>query len=618
MIPGYANRILFVNLTKGKIKTKKLPKTLAKLYIGGKGFGIRLIYDMLPPHIDPLSSINPLMFFLGPLTATGIPAAAKSVLVTKSPKTGTFLDSYSGGFWGSWLKMAGYDGLIILGKASKFSYLYINEDNVEIKDAEHVRGFGVYATTSMLVKEVGDRKAKVAAIGPAGENLVKLSAVVNDDHHSHSRGGPGAVMGSKNLKAIVVSANTREPRFEIHDPEGLREFNKKFTEKVVFGETQEWARTDGTPVIVRMSHDAGVLPTRNFQKGVFEFVDNVDAEALRKFRTSKAACYRCSVACRNMTKIKDEKYGEVKIDGPEYETIGLGGSNTGQKSLKAVIAWNNLVDDLGMDTISVGNVIGMAMEAFEKGLINKDDTGGINLVFGDIDAQLEITKIIARREGLGDILAEGAREFSLWLGDEGYKLAVETKGLEYPAYDPRGSIGMALAYATSDRGACHLRAWPIAEEAFGDLDPFTTEGKAKLVIDLQNLNAVKWSMIFCDLLSIEYENMAKYLSFATGWDVKVSDLMVIGERIYNLTRLFNVREGFSRKDDYIPYRIAYEPMPEGPNKGFAVSPDKFKKMLDEYYELRGWNKNGIPKKKKLKELRVLSDARKNTMLGATY
>ncbi len=618
MIPGYANRILFVNLSKEKIRKKKLPKSLARLYIGGKGFGARLLYDMLLPHIDPLSPINPLMFFLGPLTATGIPATAKSVLVTKSPKTGTFLDCYSGGFWGSWLKMAGYDGLIILGKASKLSYLYINEDDVEIRSVEHVKGFGVYATTDTLIKEVGDRKAKVAAIGPAGENLVKMAGVVNDEHHIHARGGPGAVMGSKNLKAILVSADTRNPRFQIYDLDGLKEFNKKFTQEVVFGETQEWARTDETPVLVRMSHNAGVLPTLNFQKGVYEYVDNIDAEALRKFRTSKAACYRCSVACRNMTKIKDEKYGEIKIDGPEYETIGLGGSNTGQKDLKAVISWNNLVDDLGMDTISVGNVIAMAMEAFEKGLITEEDTGGINLTFGNLDAQMEMTKMIARKEGLGAILSEGAREFALWLGGDAYKLAVESKGLEYPAYDPRGSISMALAYATSDRGACHLRAWSIAEEAFGDLDPFTTEDKAKLVVDLQDHNAVKWTMVFCDLLSIELEDMAKYLNFVTGWDIKVSELKTIGERIYNLTRLFNVREGFSRKDDYIPYRIAYEPMPEGPNKGFAVSPDKFKKMLNEYYELRGWNKNGIPKKKKLRELRVSSDARKNTMLGVVY
>jgi len=615
MIPGYAGKVLHIDLTKGSVRKLRLRKSFIKSYIGGKGFGARFLYDMVTPRINPLSPSNPLMFFTGPVTATGAPASARDVVVTKSPKTGTFLDSNSGGFWGCWLKIAGYDGLIITGRAQKLSYIYINDGSVEIRDATGLKGFGVYATTEALVKEVGDKNAKVAAIGPAGENLVKLAGIVNDLHHVHARGGPGAVMGSKNLKAIVISAEPRKPRFEIADKDGFTEYNRKIIKEVVMGPPEEWARTDGTPIIVKWSNDVGVLPTRNFQQGVFEDVDKIDAEVMRSFRTSKGACYRCSIACRNLTKIKDEKWGEIELDGPEYETIALGGSNTGVSDFKAIIAWNNLADDLGMDTISLGNVTALAMEAFEKGYLDKDMLGGMELRFGDADAQMELAKMIAYRKGIGDVLAEGAREFVAWLGGDAYKLAMETKGLEYPAYDPRGSIGMALAYATADRGACHLRAWPIAAEAFGDMDPFTTEGKAKLVIDMQDLNAVKWSMVFCDFLDADYELITNYFNYVTGLNYEPEIMKLIGERINNLIRLFNVREGFSRKDDYIPYRVAYEEMPVGPNKGFRVKPELFRKMLDEYYKLRGWNRNGVPKKGKLRKLGLGRDISRMNVSG---
>ena len=607
MVPGYAGRLLHIDLTKNIVKKIRLKKSFIKEYIGGKGFGARLMYDMVPPRIDPLSPVNPLIFLTGPVTATGAPASARDVVVTKSPKTGTFLDSNSGGYWGCWLKIAGYDGLIITGRASKLSYIYINDGSVELRDASGYAGYGVYATTKGLIKEVGDNNAKVAAIGPAGENLVKLAGIVNDLHHVHARGGPGAVMGSKNLKAIVISADHRNPKFDLADRDGFNKYNLKIIREVVRGPPEEWARTDGTPIIVRWSNDVGVLPTRNFQVGVFEYVDNIDAEVMRSFRTSKGACYRCSIACRNLTRLKDDKWGEIELDGPEYETIAMGGSNTGVGDFKAIIAWNNLVDDLGMDTISLGNVTALAMEAYEKGYIDKNITNGLELGFGNIDAQMELARMIAYRKGIGDILAEGAREFVMWLGGDAYKMALETKGLEYPAYDPRGSVGMALAYATSDRGACHLRAWPIAEEAFGDMDPFTPEGKAELVINMQDLNAVKWSMIFCDFLDADYEMIANYFNYVTGLNYSADTMRLIGERINNLIRLFNVREGFSRKDDYIPYRIAHEKMPSGPNKGFSVKPEIFNKMLDDYYELRGWNRDGVPKKGKLRRLGLYKD-----------
>jgi aldehyde:ferredoxin oxidoreductase len=617
MVSGYANKLLFIDLTREKVSKKRLPKSLIRKYIGGKGFGAKLLYDMLNPHTDPLSPSNILMFFTGPMTATGAPATARDVVVTRSPKTGTFLDSNSGGFWGSWLKISGYDGLIISGRASSLSYIYIHDGDVEIRKADHLKGVGVYKTTEVLVEEVGDKNAKVAAVGPAGENLVKISGIVNDLHHVHARGGPGAVMGSKRLKAIVISADPGNPRFEIAHMDDFDSFNKEFIKEVVFGPPEEWARTDGTPIIVRWSNNVGVLPTRNFQSGVCEFVDNIDAEVMRSYRTSKAACFRCSIACRNLTRIRDDIWGEIDLDGPEYETIALGAANTGLSDFKALIAWNSLADDLGIDTISAGNIIAMAMEAYEKGYISKSDLGGLELRFGNAEAQLELTKLIAFRRGIGDILAEGVRDFAIWLGGDAYKFALETKGLEYPGYDPRGSIGMALAYATADRGACHLRAWPIAEEAFGDRDPYTTEGKAELVVSMQDTNAIKWSMVYCDFLDIDLENMARYLYLVTDMSLKPDELMLIGERINNLIRLFNCREGFTRKDDYIPYRVAYEAMDVGPNKGVRVTPDKFKKMLDEYYSIRGWDKNGVPRKGKLRALGLSSESKKGGLVGVS-
>lgn len=617
MIPGYAGKILHIDLTNGTIKKRRLTKSLIKNYIGGKGFGARFLYDLMPPRINSLSPSNPLMFFTGPVTATGAPASARDVVVTKSPKTGTFLDSNSGGFWGCWLKIAGYDGLIITGRAPKLSYIYINDGSVEIRDATGLRGYGVYKTTEALVRDVGDPNAKVAAIGPAGENLVKIAGIVNDLHHVHARGGPGAVMGSKRLKAIVISADHRNPKFIIADEEGFNEYNKRIIRDVVMGPPEEWARTDGTPIIVRWSNDAGVLPTRNFQQGVFEHVGKIDAEVMRSFRTSKAACYRCSIACRNLTRIKDDKWGEIELDGPEYETIALGASNTGLSDFKALIAWNSLADDLGVDTISLGNITALAMEAYEKGYLSRDMLG-MELRFGDADAQMELAKMIAFREGIGDILAEGAREFVAWLGGDAYKMALETKGLEYPGYDPRGSVGMALAYATADRGACHLRAWPIAYEAFGDMDPFKPDGKANLVIEMQDLNAVKWSMVFCDFLDADYEMITSYFNYVTGLNYAADTMRLIGERIINLVRLFNVREGFSRKDDYIPYRIAYEEIPTGPNKGFRVKPELFSKMLDEYYKLRGWDRSGIPRKGRLRKLGLSRDIKKINIVGASF
>lgn len=601
-LKGYAGKVLWIDLSKEKIKAKDTPDDLVKLYIGGKGMGARMLYDLTKPGIDPLSPENPLMFLSGPLVSTGVPAATKAALVTKSPHTHTFLDSYASGYWPSWIKLAGYDALIILGKAEKLSYLYIGDDTVELREASHLKGKGVFETTDILVEEAGDDRAKVAAIGPAGENLVEYACVSCDYHHNFGREGGGAVMGSKNLKGIVVSTDNR--RVELAKPDEFSRYLSEVNKTEIMGPDHEWARTDGTPLIIDWSNEAGLLPTFNFRTGVFKHSEEINAEMLRKYRVSKYTCYRCPIACRNIVRVKRGKYRGVKLEGPEYETIAMAGSNCGIRRLDAIIRWNYIVDDLGMDTISTGATVAMAMEAYKRGYLRKEDLDGLELRFGNEEAWIRIPEYIAYRRGIGDVLAGGVKKLAEHLGKDAWKFSVHIKGSELPAYDPRGSFGMALAYGTSDRGACHLRAWPVAYEAFGDLDPFTVEGKAELVIKDQDRNSVKWSMVICDFYAVGYETMAKFYTLVTGREVSTKDLMTIGERIWNMVRLFNVREGFGSEDDYPPYRITSQSLKQGPPKGKKISKKLYKKMLMEYYRLRGWTSKGVPTKKKLFSLGI--------------
>jgi|Deesub1362B_J571_1020462.scaffolds.fasta_scaffold00005_111 aldehyde:ferredoxin oxidoreductase len=601
-LKGYMGKLLWVDLTREKIEARETPENLVKAYIGGKGLGARLLYDLSKPKINPLSPDNPLMFMLGPLVATGVPAATKAALITKSPHTHTFLDSYGSGYWPSWLKLAGYDGLILLGRAERLSYLYIGDDGVELRDAGHLKGKGVFETTDILVRDVGDKAAKVATIGPAGENLVEYACVSCDYHHSFGREGGGAVMGSKNLKAIIVSTDNRD--VEISKPDEFDKFLSEVNRTEIMGPDHEWARTDGTPIIIDWSNETGLLPTHNFRMGVFKYADEINAETLRRYRTTKYTCYRCPIACRNIVEVRRGKYRGVKLEGPEYETIAMSGSNCGIRRFDAIVKWNYIVDDLGMDTISAGATIAMAMEAYQRGYLKSEDLDGLELKFGNEDAWINILNYIAFRKGIGDVLAGGVKRLAEYLGGDAWKFALHIKGSEMPAYDPRGSFGMALAYGTSDRGACHLRAWPVAYEAFGDMDPFTPEGKAKVVIEDQDRNSVKWSMVICDFYAVGYETMAKFYTLVTGREVSTNELREIGERIWNMTRLYNIREGFSRDDDFPPYRIMSQSLKHGPPKGKKVTKKIYWKMLMEYYKLRGWTAKGVPTKKKLKSLGI--------------
>ncbi len=594
-------KFLRVNLTDGTIKEEKISDEVLKMFIGGRGLGVKILYDELKPGVDPLSPENKIVILTGPLTGTAAPSSGRWCSVTKSPLTGTIHDSHSGGYFGPELKFAGFDGVIIEGASEKPVYLWIHDGEAELRDASHLWGKDTHDTTDMICKELGDEKIKVACIGPAGENLVKIACIINDKHRAAGRGGHGAVLGSKKLKAIAVRGTQRVP---ITSEEAFREAVRRALDKIKESAvTSQSLPAYGTAVLVNIINEQGLFPTRNFQTGVFPTASRISGETMAEtILVKKKPCWGCPIACGRVTKVPPWSPYSGEGEGPEYETIWAFGAQCGVDNLEAIAKANYLCNELGLDTISMGHVIGTAMELYEKGYIKPEQTRGVDLKFGNVEAIVELTWRTAYRSGLGNDLAEGSRRLAEKYGAP--ELSMDVKGQELPAYDPRGAQGHGLGYATSNRGGCHLRAYMIAAEILGipeKLDPLTTEGKAKWVITFQDLFATCDSLVLCKFVTFAFgaEEFADMLSAATGWNLTADDVMKIGERIYNLERAFNIREGFKGRDeDTLPKRLLEEPMPEGPVKGYVV---KLNEMLDEYYNLRGW-KDGVPTKDKLKEL----------------
>jgi aldehyde:ferredoxin oxidoreductase len=583
-LDSYAGYVLRRDLTTGQIRREPLNMKWASDFIGGKGLGYRYLWEDIDPKVDPLSPENEIIFMTGPLAGTIISCSGKCEVITKSPATGTILNCAIGGSLANQLKFAGYDALMIRGRAESPVYIRIEDDNVSIIGAGDLWGKGCHDTEATIRSAIGPYA--VACIGPAGENFVPMSCITSEFYRQAGRGGVGAVMGSKNLKAIAVLGAGSV------GVENILEFLDFAYQKMkndVLTDTNLWAYTDGTATLVDSSQTAGILPTRNFQDGVFEEFEAISSEALKLARYHKKACFGCALGCGNLTRI-----GGAHVEGPEYETLALAGSNCGISDLGAVVKFNNLCDDLGIDTISAGNTAGFAMELKQRGIVD------LGLSFGDVDAYLEVPRLIAERSGIGMDLALGVRHLASKYG--GVEFAMEVKRLELPGYEPRGSWGMSLAYATSDRGGCHMRAWPAADEAFGSLDPFTFEGKAELVVNGQHYNAVKFSSIICDFWAIALESLAEILSKALSRDLCADDLSRTGERIWNLGRLFNVAGGFRRKDDMLPDRIFNETLKTGFAATKKVPRDAFEKALTEYYSIRGWDNDGVPSERKIKDL----------------
>ena len=583
---SYRWKLLRVNLSTGTTQKESLSKDWARRYFGGKGLGIKYLYEELKGGIDPLSPANKFILATGPFTGTIVPCSGKLAIITKSPATGTILDCSVGGRFASQLKFAGYDMLIIEGQAASPVYLVIEDEKVEIRDATNLWGKGIFETESRLKEKHGSEPSAVC-IGTAGEKMVSF-ACIDSEHRQGARGGPGAVLGSKRLKAIVCSGSND---VTVPDIGRVLEFVKKTIRQDVLTDSNLGVYIDGTPQLINMSNTAGVLPTRNFQDGVFEGAQKINADAIRQLRPQKKACFACALGCGNYIRTKDSA-----TEGPEYETLALAGSNCGIDDIEAIHKFNAECDDMGIDTISSGNVLGFAMEMTERGI--KD----FGIRFGDVKTYLRMPGLIARQEGIGKELSRGVRYLAKTYG--GVEFAMEVKGLELPGYDPRGSWGMGLAYATSDRGGCHMRAWPIASEAFGNLDPFTIEGKAKLVIDGQHSNAIKFSLILCDFWGLSLQTMSEITSCVLNREVPIAELVKAGERIWNLARLFNVREGFRAMDDSLPKRIFTDRLKSGATAGQMLPRRQFDAMLREYYEIRHWDSDGIPEPEKLRELEI--------------
>ncbi len=582
----YRWQILRVNVGTGAITREPLNKTWAEQYFGGRGLGAKYLFEELTKGIAALSPENKIIIATGPLSGTNVPCSGKLAIVSKSPATGAIVDSSIGGSFAAKLKYAGYDLLIVEGRSKTPVYININDDRVEILEADSLWGKGIIETEKLL-KAKNNNDVSVLSIGPAGENLIPF-ACVGSENRQAGRGGIGAVMGSKNLKAIVCSGT--QDLIIPNMPQFLK-LIKKLTFEDALSEANSWVYLTGTPMIVDMSNAAGILPTKNFQDGSFSNASQINSAKVQSLKPVKKACFACALGCGNIISIKGNS-----VEGPEYETLALAGSSCGIDDLEAIAKFNAACDDLGMDTISLGNVIGFGMEMTEKGI--KD----FGLKFGDVAAYLEVPRLVALRKGIGQELSLGVKNLAKKYG--GAEFAMHVKGLELPGYDPRGSWAMGLAYATASRGGCHMSAWPVADEAFGNIDPFTIDGKAQMVFNNQNINAIKFSLILCDFWALSMETMSRILSGLLDHDIPVSELETSGERIWNIFRLFNVREGFDFKDDSLPERIFKDALKSGVTNGKIIPRDQFINMLQEYYQIRGWDSNGVPLPEKLKQLGI--------------
>jgi aldehyde:ferredoxin oxidoreductase len=594
---GICGRLLEVDLTGGVTKDHDLREDLFRKYLGGRGLGARLIFDMLPAKTDPLSPSNLLFFLTGPLTGTKVPGSSKFVVVTKSPLTGAWCDSYSSGKLPGEIKKLGYDGMVIRGKSSSPCYLKIDNRGVRIKEAGWLWGKDSFETDRLIKEAEKEPSAGVSSIGPAGEKLCRFACINSELYRQAGRGGVGAVMGSKNLKAIVIKG---KGHVEQHDRSRLVELNRSSFQRSRQSRVAQARMKYGTPLTLNITHSGGILPTKNFQFGTWTpALGKIDSEGVHAKTASRKACISCITPCSLICRVSEGEYRGALIEGPEYETLAMFGSNQVIDSLDHVLQANILCDKLGLDTISAGNVIGFVMECFEKGLISSRDAGGFELRFGDSAASLKAIEMMARREGFGDLLAEGVRKLSEHIGKESGRFAMHVKGMEFPGYEPRGAFGSALSYAVSPRGACHRRAWPPAKEILGDYDPFTIEGKAVMTKESYDENCILHSLLVCDFpakfIPLSQEDYLRYFEAVTGEVISKADFAVIADRIETLIRMFNNREGFTRKDDTLPDRTLNEPLPDGPAKGKCIGEANLKRMIDEYYEARGWDSAGVPK-----------------------
>lgn len=594
---GYFKKHLHIDLTKGSAERRELPDAFIEKYIGGRGFGAKLVWDNLRKHdfkIDPLGPENLMVVAPGPLTGVYLPSSGKNSFVAISPATGLYGDSSIGGSFGVELRQTGLDVLSITGRVPELSIIFIDNDETTVIPIPELKGKSCLEAEGRIKERLGTHAVHVAIIGVAGENMVRFACVNTDWGRNAGRTGIGAIMGSKNLKAIVLRGHKDIP---VYDVPGLVAETEKACKYLEEHKYFKMWQQEGLMNVIEYANEKGILPAYNFKDSVFTKHDQINgAMMLDQYKIGDSACFSCTMCCSNICLVKNGKYTGTVVEGPEYESCAMLGPNLGIDNFAAILSANRLCDELGVDTISTGNIVGAVIEGYEKGILSLSDLDGKEITWGDEDAILELIQRIADRQGIGDVLADGARRIiDKWPGMD--KIILQVKGLEQSAYDSRPSISMGLAYATSDIGAHHTRAWTIAKEMEEGQD-WSDDEKVDTVIYHQKLRPLFDMLGVCRLPWIElglserhYENFYKYV---TGSQSTLEELLELSNDIYDLTRLINSRLGTSRKDDSLPHKVWANPPLTGPNAGRVIDRDDFQRLLSLYYKKRGWDEDGIP------------------------
>ncbi len=620
MEKSFTGKILRVNLGTEKISFETIEETFYRRYFGGRGLISYYLLKELEPGIDPLGPANKLIFACGPVTGAPVSGSGRNSVGAKSPLTGAYGEAEAGGYWGTELKQASYDAIIFEGKASSPLYLWIKDQKVELRDASHLWGLEIKKSQETIRNELGDKRVKVAQIGPGGEKQVRYGCIVNDLHHTAGRCGIGAVMGSKNLKAVAVKGSTPVP---VRKPKRLKKLAGWIAKNV--NNLAHALHTYGTGDSMDAMEETGNLPIRNFRDGDFPEVNHISAQAIKEHvRVGMGTCFACAVACKKEVKVKEPWNVNPEYGGPEYETLASLGSNCGVSDLKAICKANELCQRYSIDTISTGVTIGFAMECFEHGLLTTEDTDGMDLSFGNAESLVKIVELIGERRGIGNILAEGSLRAAEHIGDGAEEFAVHVKGQEVPMHDPRLKRGEALGYAVSPTGADHVHnihdtflypQLPKKYNSLGVLEHVPIEDfgpkKVRLYKYVGEWRTLNNFLVMCLFTPWSVVQKVDIVRSVTGWNTTAFELMKVVERGNTLTRIFNNREGFTEKDDWLPPRF-FQPKTSGALNKTSVNPHALQKAKTLYYKMMGWTEQGIPKQSTLEELNIAWAADKTT------
>jgi len=608
---GYVGKTLTVDLNRLSVEVEELNRELARRHLGGSSFAAGLLAGM-DWQQDPYHPETDLVFVTGPITGTSAPASARYVVCSKSPLTGGWGEAHASGYWGPELKYAGFDAIIIKGKAERPVYLSINDQKVQLKSAAHLMGQDTYVTETILRKELQDPKARVLCIGPAGEKMSRMAAIINDHGRAAARGGLGAVMGSKNLKAIAVRGHGK---LKIFDESGYRKLTKALHQMIKASPARDALHSHGTNVGMEGFYAKGDVPIKNWAQGAWdENIKNLyGPEVTRRILSATSSCRACPIGCGRIVEVKEGEYAGLVGKGPEYETIAAFGPLCLNDNIEAIAKANDLCNRYGLDTISTGAAVAMTMECYQKGLLTSKDLDGLELTWGNHNAMVKLVEKIGCREGIGDLLAEGTLRAAKKIGNGAEEAAIHVKGLELPMHDPRAFNSWAVSYATVSRGGCHIAAptyWLERGVTFPDLgfpeplDPSSTENKGQWTAVFQDFCEVLESMVtckFCLYGGVRSNHVVEMISLCTGWDMDFQEMLKIGERANNIKRLINLKLGFESRDDSLPERIRSLSLNNGGTGGYTPAVD-MDLMLAEYYRYRGWTKQGVPTREKFDEL----------------